>query len=99
MRKITQQAVSAFYHGRNFKSGNTEVRVDAEGNVTMFLHGNAIATSDAHGAVFVNHCGWPTPTTFDRLRGLGANVYTRKGVPMLDGKPMAQGWHALGEPS
>jgi hypothetical protein len=32
---------------------------------------------------------WPTRTTMSRLRALGADVCTRKGVVMLDGEEVA----------
>lgn len=43
--------------------------VVALSNTTLYLHGNAIAKKCANG-VFVNHCGWKTNTTKERLNGL-----------------------------
>ena len=87
MRKIEQQMLNAIEQGRNFTLANTHVRVDA--NTThVFLHGNHIA-SIINGNVMVNIATlrtYPTPTTKSRLRALGVNVYTKKGVTYLNGK-------------
>jgi hypothetical protein len=54
----------------------------------VFLHGNHIADYwHESGSLEVNSrtlAQWSTPTTKSRLRALGANVATRKGVTYLD---------------
>lgn len=68
MRKITKEAVKAFFSGRSFNSGNT--RVDISGNcVSMYLHGNCIA-SIQKGNIYFSDCKWQTATTKERLNGI-----------------------------
>ena len=55
----------------------------------IYLHGNLIAEywHDAPAPLEVDTrtlARWSTPTTKSRLRALGANVATRKGVTYLD---------------
>jgi len=86
MRKITQQAVAAFYEGKNFQSSNTSVEVN-NGEVTIKLFGNTIAGTDYKGT-WITHAGWGTRTTFERLNGLDdVSVYTRKGQTYLNDFP------------
>jgi len=72
MNKLEQNMVAAVNGGYNWKSGNTEVRVN-DGVTIVLLHGNEIfrktpvMTSYSDG-------GWPTKTTASRLRALGANI-------------------------
>lgn len=68
MRKITEDAIRAFIYGREFKRGNTEVRLYGKQRVLM-LHGNPIATLDA-GGLYIFTAGWATSTTKERLNGL-----------------------------
>lgn len=85
MRKITQQAVESFFGNDEFKQGNTAVYYSAmtkDGQYpkgdhfkVMALDGNEIARVDsATGIVEVNNCGWLTPTTKERLNGIGAGI-------------------------
>lgn len=84
MRKITEQAAAAFELGYNFKLNNTEVRKTA-GSVQMLLHGNLIAER-TEAKLYINSCGWMTPTTKERLNGIdGVNVSQRKGEWFLNG--------------
>jgi hypothetical protein len=69
MRNITRQVVAAFVEGRRKSSGNT--RTDGR---TLLLHGNEIARRGTVREVEINLAGWDTPTTRDRLRGLGVWV-------------------------
>ena len=67
--------------------GNTTVSIRDDNSVSVFLHGNHIADVWALGFVSVNQDTlrrWSTPTTKSRLRALGANVSTRKGVTYLN---------------
>ena len=68
MRTITQQTVSAFYEGVNFKKDNMKVE-NRNGGVSLYLHGNMIA--HLRGLeLFISTCGWETNTTKERLNGL-----------------------------
>lgn len=73
MRKISELAGKAFRECRNFNRDNTSVRVEGD-EVQMFLHGHKIAmrsrSQDGLSMVYVSLCGWPTPTTRERLNGL-----------------------------
>jgi hypothetical protein len=67
--------------------GNTTVSIRDDNSVSVFLHGNHIADVWALGFVSVNQDTlrqWATPTTKSRLRALGADVSTRKGVTYLN---------------
>ena len=68
MRKITQQAVTAFLNGERFNKGNTSVVVDAD-TIKLYLHGNCIARIDSYGMA-INPQGYATTTTKERLNGL-----------------------------
>jgi hypothetical protein len=96
MRKIEQQMLNAIYNNKAWQSGNTVVTPRFDGSLAVYLHGNHIATvinsqliDDAitPRIVEVNTDTlrrWSTPTTKSRLRALGANVATRKGVTYLN---------------
>jgi hypothetical protein len=100
MRKIEQLMINAINNKTNWKLDNTEVVYLPAVDTTMhariehskvYLHGNHIATinHDAphKGLVTANPMTlsrWPSPTTKSRLRALGVNVYTRKGVTYLN---------------
>lgn len=75
MRKVTRDAVAAFYAGRNFRSGNTEVTYHERGIPYAYsvftLFGNKIATyCQATGVLRVTMAGHPTMTTRERLNGI-----------------------------
>lgn len=88
-RKITQNAVNAFFQRQYFKQGNTEVLHLAEVDgkfpkgdhyIVMELHGNKIARMDVQtGILEINNCGWLSNVTRERLWGLGADFYTEDG--------------------
>ena len=88
MRKIEQQMVSAINRRVDFSSANTLVVKIDDVNSAVYLHGNHIADVNSfNGCVLVNTNTlrqWSTPTTKSRLRALGANVTTRKGVTYLN---------------
>ena len=98
MRKIEQQMVSAVYSKSDkWMKDNTAVfyiSASESGNPNgsrseIYLHGNLIAEywHDAPTPLEVDTttlARWSTPTTKSRLRALGANVATRKGVTYLN---------------
>ena len=85
-RKITQQAVAAFYTGQKFNKSNMSVEITDEGFRLMKLHGNTIAGTDYKGT-WITDAGWPTRTTFERLNGLDdVYVNTKKGKTYLNGE-------------
>ena len=72
MRKITRDSINAFLNFKNFKRGNTEVKVCQTGlgtQSTLYLHGNDIAIKNRTG-VKIRNAGWFTNTTKERLNGL-----------------------------
>ena len=92
MRKIEQQMLNAIDNRKSWQSGNTAVTIRFNGDLSVYLHGNHIADVGAIvGAdrkfLVVNTetlRRWATPTTKSRLRALGADVCTRKGVTYLN---------------
>ena len=75
MRKITQQAVNAFYAEQKFSQGNTSV-IDG----AMYLHGNKIAFYKDN-VLHISFCGWQTTTTKERINGVLQNgfIFQKKG--------------------
>lgn len=67
---------------------NTKVTPIDDVNSAIYLHNNHIADVNSRtGLVMVNAstlARWPTPTTKSRLRALGANVTTKKGITYLN---------------
>ena len=85
-RKITEEAVNAFYNNRRFNKSNMSVEVTNGGRVFLKLHGNTIAGKDYDGT-WITDAGWPTRTTFERLNGLNdVSIYTKKGQVYLNGE-------------
>ena len=87
MRVIEKKMLDAIEQGRNFTLANTHVKIDAN-TAHVFLHGNHIA-SVVNDNVMVNIDTlrrYPTPTTKSRLRALGVDVYTKKGITYLYGE-------------
>lgn len=89
MRKIEKQMVAAVQNCAKWRLDNTSVSPIDDVNCSVYLHGNHIADVNSRtGFLMVNRdtlARWQTPTTKSRLRALGANVTTRKGVTYLDG--------------
>ena len=84
-RKITQEAVNAFYNRAKFNKSNMSVEIETS-QVVLKLHGNTIAGQDSKG-VWITDAGWPTRTTFERLNGLNdVRVNTKKGQTYLNGE-------------
>jgi hypothetical protein len=89
MRKLEQKMVAALNSAENFNGGNTTVIFDKNTNQSsIFLHGHLIAEyNHKRCAVYANIetlMHYPTLTTKSRLRALGVNVYTKKGVTYLN---------------
>lgn len=93
-RKVTDNAVKAFFEGCNFKRDNTEVTVYTfPTQVFMRLHGNCIATRCAlTGKVDISLAGWPSATTRERLNGIldylgQPRLYQHRGEQFMGDKP------------
>jgi len=91
MRKIEKEMLNAVGKPTAWRNNNTSVslEVDSRGFLVpnVYLHNNHIATVE-NGVLKVNTytlSKWPTPTTKSRLRALGANVTTKRGVTYLNG--------------
>jgi hypothetical protein len=89
MRKIEKQMIDAVNNCRTWHGANTSVFSIDDINCAVFLHGNHIADVNSRtGLVMVNKytlSKWSSVTTKSRLRALGANVTTKKGITYLDG--------------
>ena len=94
MRVIEKEMLKAIREGRNWRSDNTEVRVDAAANglwkrIEVFLHGNRIASFlpiEGKEAVSIQlfDGGYRSLTTKSRLRAIaedyhGPNIAQKKG--------------------
>jgi hypothetical protein len=92
MRKVTSKAIAAFTASRNFKDGATQVEVTKD-STFLVLHGYRIACRGDKG-LFVNLCGWNTPTTRERLNGLpSVRIHTKQGQAFLNGVAIpSNGW-------
>ena len=88
MRKIETQMLNAINTRSTWNNSNTSVSLIDDVNCAVYLHGNHIADINSeNGFVMVNKhtlCKWPSNTTKSRLRALGANICTKKGVIYLD---------------
>lgn len=89
MRKVTKESVKAFLQHRNGKFGgisnyngkqNTEVKDD-----TLYLFGNAIMKWE-NNQIFFRMAGWTSPTTTERLSGLGLPISIHKGTASIRGQ-------------
>ena len=96
MRKIEIQMLNAIYNNKAWQLGNTTVTPRFDGSLSVYLHGNHIAdvvnSKIADGVITPRIVDvnketlrkWSTPTTKSRLRALGADVSTRKGITYLN---------------
>mgnify|MGYP003150077097 FL=1 len=85
MRKITQDAIRAFYEKKDFKRGNTQVIAGLE-TVNMYLHGNLIVRATPKG-LWINDGGHQSNTTKERLNGLpNVNVHQKNWQWFLNGE-------------
>lgn len=88
MRKITEKVCGAFCQKRRASSGNT-----ISTGETLALHGNTIARWAEDGRLEITLAGWNTPTTRERINGIGWQfgfaVFQRKHVPYFqrNGEP------------
>lgn len=91
MRKITEKVCGAFCQKRRASSGNTVSTGD-----TLALHGNTIARWTEDGRLEITLAGWNTPTTRERINGIGWHfgfgVFQRNHVPFFqrNGEPARQ---------
>lgn len=92
MRKIEKAMVAAIQNNQVFRLDNTSVQPISDVNCSVYLHGNHIAdVNTPTGFVLVDVDTlrrFPTPTTKSRLRALGVNVSTRKGITYLNNQPI-----------
>jgi imidazoleglycerol phosphate synthase glutamine amidotransferase subunit HisH len=85
MRKITQDAINAFYNLQPFARDNTMVQILNNGEPDLMLHGHTIATMQDN-QLFISSCGWNTTTTKERLNGLeGVRIYQKNYEWYLNG--------------
>lgn len=89
MRKITEQAIDAFFQCKPFKKSNTEVIILYKGiwvKSDLYLHGNHIARYiHAKKKCTITTAGWNTRTTRERLNGIPqVSLYTSKGKLYLN---------------
>lgn len=91
MRVIEKKMLEAIINLKYFSNSNTMVKT-YNGYSDIYLHGHHIAEYDnSTNKVKVNINtlrNWPTNTTKSRLRALGVNVTTKKGVTYLDNQPI-----------
>ena len=89
MRKIEQQMKDAIHAHKRWSLDNTLVTPLDDITLAVYLHGHEIALiNNRTGLVMVNETTlkrYPTNTTKSRLRALGVDVATRKGVTYLYG--------------
>lgn len=90
-RQVTEKAVRAFLNHRNGKFGgistygytkkqNTEVKDDV-----LYLFENSIAKW-VDGKIYFRMAGWTSPTTCERLSGLGLPISVRRGIASIRGE-------------
>ena len=72
MRKATKDAYSAFISRRNYSKGNTRVEIH-NGETYMYLFNNLIAKTE-NGNTLINHCGYTTNTTAERLNAFDIRI-------------------------
>lgn len=79
MRKITAEAVRAFYNGENYSKSNTEVK-QIDWHQAMLLHWNLIAFLFDGCDLHISSAGWKTTTTKERLNGVipGYNLVVKQ---------------------
>jgi len=88
MRKIEQKMKDAIHHHIRWSLDNTIVSPLDDITIAVYLHGHEIALiNQRNGFVMTNMDTlrrYPTNTTKSRLRALGVDVSTRKGVTYLN---------------
>ena len=94
MRQIEKSMAQAVKAGRNFRSGNTVVSVDASG-IKVYLHGNCIYTV-YQGVKRFTLAGWNTVTTRSRLNALGVDVRQKNWDPIYKGSVISPcNWYTV----
>jgi hypothetical protein len=91
MRKIEKEMVRAVALNKSWQSGNTEVAGGVR-VASVYLHGHKIAHVIDRMIVVPNLKvirQWPTVTTKSRLRALGVNIYTKKGITYVDNEAVS----------
>lgn len=87
-QNIDRDCAQAFRAGRNFKRTNTWVFIDQHNESNLLLHSNRIAwTTGNRKYLNINQCGWDTPTTNNRLRALGVDIWHKRGKLLINGEP------------
>ena len=93
MRKITEKAAKAFILNQSFSSGNTQVKPAKlrYESPKMYLHGHCIAigpvlAEDRQNIYIINFCGWPTPTTKERVNGIFQACFNRRPFHTVGGQ-------------
>ena len=91
MRVIEKKMLAAIMYMNYFSNSNTMVKT-YNGYSDIYLHGHHIAEYDnSTNKVTANINtlrNWSTNTTKSRLRALGVNVTTKKGITYLDNQPI-----------
>jgi hypothetical protein len=89
MRNIEKKMLVAIQNGKaDWSVDNTRVMAIV-GGFEVQLYGNRIATVDEYGEVKADIDTlkkWPTNTTKSRLRALGLNLQTKRGLIFLNGE-------------
>jgi hypothetical protein len=90
MRLIEEQMLNAIHDKAYWSKGNTRVDTNAIlSKAYIYLHGHHIATYHHNDGVvdtdLTTLAAWPTVTTKSRLRALGVDVATRKGITYING--------------
>ena len=97
MRKITNEAVSAFLDRKPFKKSNMTVQLDFGGVWKLKLHGNTIATIDEMNMLSISNAGWESNTTKERLNGLpNVRINQKKFQWYLNGNEWNGEWTRIG---
>jgi hypothetical protein len=90
MRKIEQQMNNAIHNHVRWFLDNTIVSPLDDITVAVYLHGHEIALINRRTGFVMTNVDtlrrYPTNTTKSRLRALGVDVATRKGVTYLYGE-------------
>ena len=94
MRLIEEQMIEAVATKVAWSKDNTRVRYSSDDNTSHIrLYGHHIAYYDHNSGEIVPNVAtlahWPTVTTKSRLRALGVNVYTRKGITYVNDREVA----------
>ena len=96
MRQIDRDAAFAFLNGKDFKSGNTEVK-DNELQAWLVLHGSPIALkTKKNGKIEITNAEYPTQTTKARLNAIpGVSIVQRAGKWFLNDEEWNGEWTTL----